>query len=105
MPEDLLAVIKQQLAKILENQDKSTDQQNRLDRDFDGLIKLVQDLSIAVGAYQAEVGQLRDQIHNLPKKLSEKVGDQVGEAVQPINDALDQVQKKSFWDKLVRKRG
>ena len=48
MPEDLLAVIKQQLAKILENQDKATDQQNRLDRDFGGISTLTNIPSVVV---------------------------------------------------------
>lgn len=72
---------------------------DRVDRDMSNDRKDIQDLRIAVGSLQAEQAQLREQVNSLPKKVGEKVTD----AVEPINNALDQVQKKSFWDKLIKR--
>jgi len=85
-----------QLAIVMERLETLQKSINRIDKDLEADRKDVQETRIRLGAMEGEVAQLSELVRKLPSK----VGDRVDDALEPITDVLDQVEKKPFWVKM-----
>lgn len=90
---------KDQSSVILDRLDQIQKTIDRIQSDMDHDRKDLEDTRIRLGAMEAELSQLRDNLRQLPMKVANKVGD----AVEPITKTLNQVQRKPFWEKLRRR--
>lgn len=93
MDKDTVKVIFQKIDSLQNSIDN-------MDRDLGKDREEMQQFTIRLGAVEGQMDELRKSF----RTMSDKTADKVKEAVAPITDTLDQVQKQPFWKKFIKRR-
>lgn len=85
---------------LVESIQACRDEIARVDRDLGKDREDIQEFSIRMGAVEDQVESLRKSLNT----QANKIGDKVTDAISPITDTLNEVKKRSWWDKFIKRK-